>query len=201
MHQAGEPPRKALSAPNAGQAAGGIVIDAGLRLFNAGLNQGIRQKLHIGGRQVQTLGAGGRHDVRGVACQKQSAKAHGFGHKTAQRGNAFLNARARDQCVTGFRIKAIFEFGPKGIVRPLLYFVSERHLQIVAAAGVTALRAQGKASMAVGVNELFVHGRCVGQHTQPAKGVNFFKLVDGIFGDAGAAHPMKTVAACNEVAL
>jgi hypothetical protein len=58
--------------------------------------KGVGQKLHIARGQVEAFGACRRHDVGGVSGQKQAAKTHGLGHKTAQGRNAFFNAGAGD---------------------------------------------------------------------------------------------------------
>jgi cytochrome c peroxidase len=65
----------------------------GLNLFNG---KG-KCSAHVAGRQVQALGAGGRHDVRGVAGQEQAAEAHRLGDEAAQRRDALLDRRAGDQ--------------------------------------------------------------------------------------------------------
>ena len=138
--------------------------------------------------------------MRCVSGQKQAAKAHRLGHKAAQGRNAFLDGSACDQIGTGLLVQAQAQLGPKSIVRPLVQRIGERHLQVVAAARGAALRTQGKAAWAVDVNELVVHRRRVRQQSQPAKGIDFFKLFDGPTRHAGAAHAVKAVATGNKVA-
>ena len=110
-----------------------------MRFFNAGFNECVRQILHIGGRQVQTFGACGRHDVRCIACQEQGTKAHRLCDKTAQGCNAFFDAGASDQLLAGFGVESKTQLLPKGIVRPLLDLVGQGHLQVITAADGAAL--------------------------------------------------------------
>ena len=57
----------------------------------AKLNQPKRQQAHIGGRQVQALGAGRRPDGRGVTGPAQAAETHRHGDEAAQRRDAFFD--------------------------------------------------------------------------------------------------------------
>ena len=139
VHDAGEPPAEALGAPDALEAFRGIVVDACFAAFGIELGEGVAEVFHVGGGQVQAFGAGGRHDVAGVARKEHAAKAQRLGHKAAQRGNAFFNAGAGDELVGSFAVQAQAQFGPKGVVAPLLHLVGQRHLQVIAAAGVAAL--------------------------------------------------------------
>ena len=136
----------------------------------------------------------------GIARQEQAAKAHGLGHKAAQRGDALFERGAGGQVLAGFGIQAVAHLGPEGVVAPVLHLVGQRHLQVVAAAGVAAHAAQRKAPVGVGVDQLVRHGLHIGQQAQPAKGVHAFVGADGAFGHAGAAHAVVAVAACDEVA-
>ena len=83
----------------------------------------------------------------------------------------------------------------------MLDFVSHGALHVVAAARQAAHGAQRKAALVVAIhNRVRRHGRHIGQHAQPAKRVNAFKFLDGIFGHTGTARAMKAVAASDKVA-
>ena len=137
----------------------------------------------------------------GVPCQKQAAKAHRLGDKTAQRGNTFFNGRPGDDAVSQFRVQAAAQFVPKGLVAPLRHFVFNRALHVVAAARQAAHGAQRKATFMVAINNsVGRHRRYISQHTQPAKGVDPLELSGGCLGHTGPANAMKAVAPGNKVA-
>ena len=62
---------------------------AGVAALAVVLDQAVEQALDVGRRQVQALGAGGRHDVAGVAGQEHAAKAQRLGDEAAQRAMLF----------------------------------------------------------------------------------------------------------------
>jgi 2-hydroxy-4-carboxymuconate semialdehyde hemiacetal dehydrogenase len=66
----GEPPRKAHRFPDAPQTLFGVALDEIPAAAPVVFHQRLIQHPNVGGREVQALGAGGGHDVRGVAHQE-----------------------------------------------------------------------------------------------------------------------------------
>ena len=139
--------------------------------------------------------------MRGIPGQKQRSKSHWLGHKAPQRRDAFFDARPGHQMVPCFRVQTIAKFIPEGFIRPLIQMVGQRHLQVITATRATPLRAQRKTSRTIDVNEFLMDRRGIGQHTQPAKGVDLLKLLNRLAGNARSANAMKSVATRNEVTL
>ena len=54
----------------------------------------VRENAHVGGGEVESFGAGRRHDVRGIAGQEQASVLHRLRDEAAHRGDALLNDRA-----------------------------------------------------------------------------------------------------------
>jgi hypothetical protein len=178
VHQAREPPREALRLPDPAQAALRIGVDAGVALFLEVLDQRARQVLHVGRRQVQALGAGRRHDVGGVAGQEQAAEAHRLGDEAAQRRDALLDAGAGDHRSRQLRVEPAPQLVPEALVAPVFHLVVDRALHVVAAARHAAHGAQREAALAVAVDDgVRRHRRHVGQHAQPAEGVDLLELL------------------------
>ena len=82
----------------------------------------------VGDRQVHALGAGGRHDVRGVAGEEQPAEAHRLGDEAAQRRDALLDRRADRHPCGDFRTDPLLELVPESLVAPLIHVIVERAL-------------------------------------------------------------------------
>src|SRR5690606_36623650 len=153
------------------------------------------------GGQVQAFGAGGRHDVAGVADQEHTAKRQRLGDKAAQGRDALFNRGAGNKLGGDLGRNAALQFFPEGLVGPILNLIFQRHLYIVAAERGRALAAQGKAAFVVGVDELFVHGRGVREQAQPAKGVDTLEVLDFVLWDGLAAHAVEAVTAGDVVAV
>ena len=201
MQQLGHVPRKTLGRPNAFHAAFRIAVDAGAAVVAVEIGEGVGQTLHITRGQIQTFGAGGRHNMGGVARQKQAVVTHRLTDKTAQRRNAFFQAGTGNQFGGGFGRQAVFQLLPEAFVRPIFHRIAQRHLQVIAAAGGGTLAAQGKAVGMFGVNQFFRYRRGVGEQTQPAEGVHALVGFEHIGGYALARHAVEAVAAGDKVAI
>ena len=118
-HERGEPPREALGPPDAAQAALGVGVEAGVAAFAVVLDERAARELHVGGRQVQALGAGRRHDVARIAGQEQPAEAHRFGDEAAQRRDALLDRRPGHQRFAAPGVEAQPQLVPERLVRPV----------------------------------------------------------------------------------
>src|SRR6185295_1532236 len=134
----------ALGAPDAAQASLGIAFEI-RRLAFVVADQSLREIAYVGGRQVQTLGTGGRHDVRSVTGQEQAAELHRLADEAAQRCDALLERWASDEVRRGVGRQARAQLGPERVVGPALDLVVERALHVVATARATAHAAQREA--------------------------------------------------------
>jgi hypothetical protein len=74
-----------------------------------------------------------RHDVGGVAGEKQALVAHRLGNEAAQRRDALLDRRSGDQAGGNISRQSPVQLRPERLVRPILDRVLERHLDIIAA--------------------------------------------------------------------
>jgi hypothetical protein len=77
----------------------------------------------------------------------------------------------------------------------------ERALDVVAAAGQRAHRAQGKALFMPGIDEFVMHRRDIRQDAQPAEGIDQLIGLKDVGGDRRAGDAVKPVAAGNEGAV
>jgi hypothetical protein len=105
------------------------------------------------------------------------------------------------QPLAGLGVEPCTELVPEGLVAPVFHALFGRHLHVVAAARGAAHAAQRKAALGVGVDEFVRHRRHVGQHAQPAEGVDLLVGLDGVGRHARAAHAVVAVAAGDEVAF
>ena len=100
--------------------------------------------MHVAGREIESLGAGWRHDVRGVAGQEHPPEPHRLGDETAQRCDALFNRGPGNQPIHRLLIQPPLQFIPEPLIRPLVDMVLERALYVVAAAMGRAHRAERK---------------------------------------------------------
>ena len=77
----------------------------------------------------------------------------------------------------------------------------QRHLQVVAAAGLRTLAAQRETAGVVGIDQFMVDRRCIRQQAQPAEGVYPFVLFEHTLGNALPGNPMEAVTASNVIAI
>src|SRR5690606_28473284 len=90
---------------------------------------------------------------------------------------------------------------PEAAVAPVLHFLGQRHLQVVAAAAAAAHAAQREAARMPRVDQLVVDGRGVGQQPQPAEGIHALVFGQHARRDAAAADAVEAVAAGDVVAF
>jgi hypothetical protein len=99
------------------------------------------------------------------------------------------------------RVQSPAEFFIESRVRPIFDMIVQATLQVEAAAGGRAHRAQREAALVIGIDQFIGDRRLVDQDAQPAKRVDAFVTPENILRDALAANAMEAVAAGNEVAL
>ena len=93
----GHPPREVGAAPDPAQRGVGVVVGEARVVLAQQVDEGGREQADVGDREVEPLGAGRRHDVRGVAGQEQPAVPHRRLHERAHRQHALLGDRARGE--------------------------------------------------------------------------------------------------------
>ena len=114
---------KRTAFPNAAQRCFGIAIEQVSSFFFVIGEQGAGEIINIRSRKVKSFCACGRDDVRGIACQQEPTKAHGFSDKTMQRRDAHFETGTRCNGISGIRRKAAAQFIPKSIVAPIIDFI------------------------------------------------------------------------------
>ena len=156
--------------------------------------------MHVAGGEVESLGAGRRHDVRGVAGQEHAAEPHRLGDETAQRRDALFDRRPGDELVDRLLVQPSLQFVPEPVVRPLVDVIVERALHVIAAAVRRAHGAERKSARMVGVDQFMRDRRRLRQDAEPAERIDPLEGLDRRRLDAGAADAVKAVAAGDEVA-
>ena len=124
-----------------------------------------------------------------------------LGHEAAQRGDRLLDRRAGDEPLRDLGRQAPAQRVPEPLVRPVLDAVVAAALHVVAAQRGVAHRAQGEPLLAVGVDQLLVHGRRLGQDPEPAERIGALVGPGRRRGDHRAAHPVGAVAPGDVVAV
>jgi hypothetical protein len=156
---------------------------------------------HVGHREVESLGAGGRHDVPGVAGEEQSPVAQRLGHEAAQRRDRLLDRRTGHEPAGDLARQAGAELVPEAIVGPVFDAVVDAALHVVATEHRMPHRAQREAPLAVGVDELLVDRRRLGEDAEPAERVHPLVRAQHRRRDHRAAHTVGTVATGDVLAL
>ncbi|MNN37459.1 hypothetical protein D3C81_1514090 [compost metagenome] len=136
-----------------------------------------------------------------VTEQEQLAVLHRLDHIAAQRRDALLQGRASHQPVGHFLWQTRPEFIPEALIGPVFCLVGQRYLQVVTAAGQRALAAQGETTVVVGVDQLVIHRRRVGQQPQPAERVHALEVGENLCRNAFAGDTVVAIAAGDVVAV
>ena len=84
----GHPPREVRAPPHPPQGVVGVGVHQRRRPVDQPRGERAGEQRDVGDREVQPLGAGGRHDVRGVAGQEEPAVPHRGGHERPHRQHA-----------------------------------------------------------------------------------------------------------------
>jgi hypothetical protein len=154
---------------------------------------------HVGYGQVEALGSGRRHDVRGVAGEEQPPVLHGRGDEAAHRRDGLLRDRALLQVPSGYG-QPVLQLVPDPVVGPPFDVLVGGHLQVEPADLRRAHGVQREPVLVPGVDELVGRRRHRGQDAEP--GVRVTAL--GYRHQAGrhgiAADAVESVAAGDRVA-
>jgi hypothetical protein len=154
---------------------------------------------HIGDGQVEALGPGGRHDVRGVTRQEQPLVAHGRGDEAAHRRDGLLRDRALLQ-VPARHAQPVAQLGPDPVIGPPLDLLVGRHLQVQPADLRRTHGVQRKAVFVPGVDELVGGRRHRGQDAEPGVRVAPFGHPDEARRHGIPADAVEPVAAGDRIA-
>ena len=107
----------------------------------------------------------------GVAGQKQSPMTHGLGDPAPQRGDDLLDGGPGDQGVGHGVGKSRRQLRPETVVGPVVERGVGRTLDVIPAAMLVSHRAEGKAPLVAGVDQLVVYRRGLGEDPDPAERV------------------------------
>src|SRR6185437_744423 len=139
--------------------------------------------------------------MRRIANEKDIPVAHGLRYETAQRRNALLDRLAGPEARRSRRVQPLRELLVKALVAPVSNPVLQAALQIEPAARAGAHRAERKAPLMIDVYELVGHGWLLDHDPQPPEGVDTLVAGERARRYAGAADPMKTIAAGDEITV
>ena len=168
VQQRRHPPGEALHLPDPAQARCGIRIELPTLAAPIERHDGARQHRHVGGREVQPLRPGRRHDMRGVPRQEQPAALHRLDDEAAHRRDAALQDRAFRQRESIAR-RAHLQLRPDPIVRPRRDVLVRRALQIQPAQRRRAHRQQRESALMADIDILLGRRRRLGQDAEPAE--------------------------------
>src|SRR5262245_11781630 len=189
-----------LGAPDAAQ--------AGLRISfkHLGLSSPViiserpRENANVGGGQIEPLGAGRRHDVRGVSGKKHPPVLHRFDDEAPHRRDAFLNDRPLFQREVAAGVQPRLQLPPDAVIGPVGDLFARVALDIESRDLWRAHAEESEAAFVMAVDKLFRRWFGFGQNAEPAERI--CALVDGqrAFGNRLAADAVRSVAARDEVA-
>src|SRR5215212_345673 len=196
----GHPPREVLDAPHPAQARLRVLLQGGVVAVLEPVDQGGGEHAHVGDRQVEALGAGRGHDVRGVAGQEQAPVLHRLDHDAAHRRDALLDDRALVERPAVRGSEAGAQLVPYPLVGPGLDLVGGVALQIEAAELRRAEAVQGEAAVVMAIDELVGRGRDLRKDSEPRE-----RIVAGVdrqcaIGDGVAADSVRSVASGDDPA-
>jgi hypothetical protein len=154
---------------------------------------------HVGQGQVEALGPGRRHDVRGVTGQEQPPAAHGRGDEAAHRRDGLLRDRAFLQVPSG-HAQPVLQLAPDPGVGPPLEVLIGGNLQVETADVRRAHGVQSESVLVTSVDELIGGRRHRGQDTEPGVRVSALGHRHQASRHGSAADTVEAVAARDGVA-
>src|SRR5215469_2337027 len=192
------PPREALYLPDSAQASLRIRIQQippprFVELFNRP-----SQHSYIGHRQIQSLRARRRHDVRRISRQKQTPVPHGLDHKAAHARHPFLQHRPRCQLPAITR-ETSFQFMPNLFVRPLLDVLIRLALNVQAADLRRSHAEKGEAALMGAINQLVRRRRRLRQNAKPPERILSLKNCQRARRQARPANSVEAIASRDEI--
>src|SRR5215472_19379273 len=136
----------------------------------------------------------------GVDSQKQSAKPHRLGDKAAQRRDALFDRRPGHDGGCRLGVEPQLQLPPEPLVGPVLDMIVEAALDIEAAAGVRAHRAERKTALMADIDQLGRDRRRLAEHAEPAEGIDALIMPERRLRDRLPADAMKAIAAGYKIA-
>src|SRR5271169_1837148 len=94
MEHGRHPPGEALYLPYAAEAGLGVGVEQVAASGGVEVRESAGEDAHVGDGEVESLGTGGRHDVRGVTGEEELAVLHRFDYEASHASDAFLEHRA-----------------------------------------------------------------------------------------------------------
>src|SRR5438270_12452309 len=120
VQKRGHPPREMLGAPDAAQRGCRIRLQRGFFTAFVESDQGARQDPDSGGGEMETLGAGRRHDMRRVAGEEEAPATHGLDHEAAHRDHCLVEDAALGELYPFAAPEPGMQFLPYAAVRPVV---------------------------------------------------------------------------------
>src|SRR5918995_1080837 len=193
------PPREVLGTPDAAQRVVGVTIEQ--RLVAGAVPGGDRvgEQPHVGDSQVEPLRARGRHDVRGVPGEQQTAAPHRLDDETPHARDALLEDLARVQR-PALDPESPFELLPDPVVGPLVERFVGPDLEIETGHRRRAHAVEGEAPLVVRVDQLLVRRRRGGEDPEPGERILTLERRENARRNAVPAHPVEAVTSGDEVA-
>src|SRR3954470_6560955 len=196
----GHPPGEVLGAPDAAERRGRVGLEqvGRARAVVGGERPG--EDVDVGGGEVETLGAGGRDGVGGVAGEEQAAVLHRLADEAAHRDDAFLEDLALLE-PEALALGPGLQLRPDPVVGPVVGRVVRVALEVETLDAGRAGADQREAALVAGVDQLVRGGRRLGEDAEPAERVDAEVVVaDGALGHGGPADAVAAVAAGDEIA-
>src|SRR5579883_215617 len=200
MQNGSHPPGKALSYPDALQAALRVTRKIAGAPALVVFDQAARQYAGVRNGKIHAFCAGRGHDMSRIAQQKQLAELHRLGHKTSHGSNALLKDRPVLQHKSLMSGHPDTQFLPNSLVGPILYLFVWFALQIKTRDFRSAHAEQCKTTFVIVIDQLMRRGRNVGEDAQPSEGILPLVEADALRGNRRPANAVKSVAAGDEVA-
>ena len=159
-----------LGLPHAFQGPGGVPLEhAGVTLRD-GPFELLREHPHVGEGEVESLGARGRHRVRGVAGQQQVAVLHRLLDEAAERQHRLRGDRALLQGVAVGADPGL-ELLPDPVVGPVVDVLRRVALEVHPLQGLGALADQREPAVGVVVDQLGRARRRLAEDPEPGERV------------------------------
>src|SRR6266568_1035015 len=199
VQQRRHPPGEALRLPHPAQAGPGIAFQQIAAAGAIKFGERARQHPHVGNRQIHALGAGRRHDMRGIPRQEQFSVLHRLDHDAAHRGQALEQHLALGKPAAAAEPRV--QLPPHALVGPFVEILVGGALQIEPGERRRAHAVEPEAALMVGVDELLAGRRRFRENAEPAERIFPLEARQRATRNAGPAHAMGAVAAGDEIAI
>src|SRR5579871_4912950 len=159
-----------------------------------------RERTRTSAGEVEAFGAGGRHDVSGVAGEKEAAIPHRLGNETAHRGGGLLLNQPLPHREVAACLETRVQLVPDAVVRPPGEVFFGSALQVEAADRGRTHTEQCESTLVARVDQLFRCRRRLREDAQPCERIDLLEELQGACWNRRAADSMEAVASPDEVA-